>query len=139
MLRKWRSRRLLWRLEAESNRLKAELRTAAFCVGMRLFVGLTQALGADMRVDLRRGQALVAEEFLDAAQVSAAIEQMRSETVPQRVRSRQAVEAGLLNVFLEQSSHAAGREAPAALVEKHGTLLKSRSRRIGRTDLQPAR
>ncbi len=45
----------------------------------------TQPLGADPRVALGRGQARVAEQFLDNTQVSATVEQMRRERVPKRV------------------------------------------------------
>ena len=61
---------------------------------MGFFVGLAQAAGADVRVDLRRRQALVAEQFLHAAQVGSAVEQVRGEAVPQRVRRGDLVEAG---------------------------------------------
>ena len=39
-----------------------------------------------MRVNLRRADVRVAEQFLDHAQVRAVLEQMRGEAVPQHVR-----------------------------------------------------
>ena len=45
------------------------------------FVDLAEAGGADVGVDLRRYQALVAEQFLDAADVGAAVEQVGGEAV----------------------------------------------------------
>ena len=50
--------------------------------------------GRDVRVDLRRREALVAEQLLDDPQVRAAVEQMGRERVPQRVRRDAVREAG---------------------------------------------
>ena len=50
---------------------------------MRLLVSFLHSPSADVGVDLRRRQTLVAEQFLNAAQVGAAIEQVRCEAVPQ--------------------------------------------------------
>ena len=58
---------------------------SSICAGMGLLVDRAEA-GADMRVDLRRHQALVPQQLLHAADVGAAVEQMRGEAVPQRVR-----------------------------------------------------
>ena len=52
---------------------------------MRAGVDRTQALLADMSVDLRRLEAGMAQQFLDDAQVGAPIEEMGGEGVPQRV------------------------------------------------------
>ena len=41
----------------------------------------------DVRVNLRRADVRVPEQFLDHAQVRAALEQVRGEAVPQHVRS----------------------------------------------------
>ena len=48
-----------------------------------------------VRVDLRRAQALVAQQLLHAAQVGAVVQQVRREAVTQRVRADARVEAGL--------------------------------------------
>ena len=53
---------------------------------MILLVDLPQVLPVDVRVDLRRRNVGVAEHFLHRAEVGAALEQVRRERVPQRVR-----------------------------------------------------
>ncbi len=54
-------------------------------------VGLLDRGGAHMRVNLGRDKTLVAEHFLDAANVCASIQQMRSKTVPERVGRRPSI------------------------------------------------
>ncbi len=54
----------------------------SFGARMGLFVGRTQVGRADVRVDLRGDQALVAQQLLHAANVGAAIQQVRGEAVP---------------------------------------------------------
>ncbi len=48
-------------------------------------VDFAQAVAGDVGVDLRRADIRVAEQFLDDAQVSAMLEQVRGETVTQHV------------------------------------------------------
>ena len=60
-----------------------------------------------MRVNLRRGQALVAEQFLHAADVGAGIEHVRRETVPQGVRAGPRIEPRVLQIFRQQAADAA--------------------------------
>ena len=55
-----------------------------------------------VRVDLRRGDAGVAQHFLDLPQVGAAAEQVRGEAVPQRVRTDRVRQAGARRVPLDQ-------------------------------------
>src|SRR5690606_30875350 len=52
-------------------------------VWMRVLVSFPHPPRADMRVNLRRGQALVPQQFLYGAEIGTAIEQMRCEAVPQ--------------------------------------------------------
>jgi len=52
---------------------------------MKLMVRLREAVGADVRVDLRRADIGVAEHFLDGAEVGAAIVEVGGEAVPQHV------------------------------------------------------
>ena len=54
---------------------------------MRVGVSLFQTFDRHVRVNLRRGKTRVAEQRLHAAQIRAAIEHVRSETVPQFVRA----------------------------------------------------
>ena len=51
---------------------------------MRRAIGVEQPVGIDGGIDLRRRQRGVAEQFLDGAQIAAAGQKMRRETVAQR-------------------------------------------------------
>ena len=53
--------------------------------GMGVAVDVEQMGGVDLRIDLRGRQAGVAEQFLQAAQIRAATQQMRGEAVAQGV------------------------------------------------------
>ena len=55
------------------------------CVRVRPLVGLPQPTCADMGVDLGGGQALVAEKFLDAAEIGPAVEHVAGKAVAERV------------------------------------------------------
>jgi hypothetical protein len=52
-------------------------RTPDLCPWMGLLVALPQPVNRDVGIDLRGGQAAVAKDFLDCAQVGSAIQQMR--------------------------------------------------------------
>jgi len=90
---------------------------------MRRVVGFLHAAGRQVRVDLRRAQALVAEQLLHAAQVGAVVQQVRREAVTQRVRADPGIEAGLHEVFVELAAHRAGAERFAVLVEEDASLV----------------
>lgn len=53
---------------------------------MCFFVGFPQSAGADMGVNLCGCEAFVSEEFLDAAEVCAAVEQVSREGMSECVR-----------------------------------------------------
>jgi hypothetical protein len=61
---------------------------------MGLFVSALQPLCGYVGVNLRRHKVRVAQEFLDAPQVGAAIEQMSGVTVPQFVGCEMGIKAG---------------------------------------------
>jgi len=82
------------------------------------FVGGTEVAGADVRVDLRRDQAFVAEQLLNAADVGAAVQQMRRKTVAEGVRAGTIVEPHLLEMFFEQSANAARSETGTKTIHK---------------------
>src|SRR5439155_20887015 len=68
---------------------------AAAPVRVRLVVQLPAAPIGYVRVELRRGEIGVSEHLLDAAEVGAALEQVRGEGVPKQVRMDTfGVEAG---------------------------------------------
>src|SRR5690242_18312269 len=94
---------------------------------MRLLVNGDEALRIDGGVALRRRQAGMAQQLLDGAEVAAARQQMRGETVPERVRRRRIRQAQrdaqLLHLLLYEArveraaagadeERLAGRKAP---------------------------
>ena len=87
--------------------------------GMRLFIGSPQIGRADVRVDLRGDQALVAQQFLHAANVGAAIQQVRGKAVPQRVGRGAPIETRFRQVLLQQPADAARRQSSAELVDEY--------------------
>src|SRR5260370_41983807 len=73
----------------------------SFGAGVRLVVAILESLGSHMGVYLRGRQAAVAQKLLDAANIRAAIEQMRREAVPQRMRTRARVQSDPGEIFFE--------------------------------------
>src|SRR2546427_11206531 len=72
----------------------------------------------ELRVSLRGGEALVAEHFLDSAQIGAFLKQMRSERVTQSMRVNVGREAFGDRDLLDDSADAARGEASAALIDQ---------------------
>ena len=85
---------------------------------MCLTVCAAQTRRRDVRVDLRRAQAGVAEQLLDDAQVGAALEQMAGERVSQRVWRRSGRQACGAHQPIEPVADAAHAERRAARVEE---------------------
>src|SRR3954452_10104092 len=85
---------------------------------MRVEVDVSQALGAEVRVDLRRGDVGMAEHLLQRAQVAAAGEQVRGEGVAQRVRAHLVGEAGGTRVALDYLVEALAGQPSAAMVDE---------------------
>src|SRR5436309_2989160 len=56
-------------------------------------VGVVQAGGRHVRVDLRRAEAAVAEQFLDTADVGPGVEQVGGKAMAKRVRAGPRVQA----------------------------------------------
>jgi hypothetical protein len=71
-----------------------------------------------MGIDLRGGEAGVAQQLLHAAQVGAGIEQVRGKAVPQGMGRKGWIQTGLHEVFFERSLHRARGEHPAAVIEE---------------------
>ena len=94
--------------------------------------------GADVRVDLRGDEALVAQQFLHAADVGAAVQQVRGEAVAERVGRRALVEAGFFEVLFEHPGDAAGGEPGAELVGEDRGLAACLFARRELADCEPA-
>lgn len=97
---------------------------------MRLFVDRAEVCGADVRVDLRRRQTLVPQQFLDAADVGPAVQEVRGEGVPQGVGTGAGVEGGGLDVFFEQPPDAPSRQSLSKSIGEHGGLAGPLERRM---------
>src|SRR5579871_6380127 len=85
-----------------------------------LVVVVLEAVGRHMGVNLCVRQAAMSQEFLDAADVGAAVEQMRGKAVPQTMRAGVRIDAGQSQVFCEQPAHTAAGQPGAVFVEEDG-------------------
>ena len=68
---------------------------------MRRVVGLLQPLGRHVRINLRRDEMRVAEQFLHAPQIRARVQQVCGVTVPQLVRRQVRIKPGDDQVLLQ--------------------------------------
>ena len=68
---------------------------------MKLPMDLPQPIPRHVRVNLRRADIRVPEQFLDHSQIGAVLEQVRRETVPQHVRRDVAVDARTRHAILD--------------------------------------
>jgi hypothetical protein len=97
---------------------------AVGCHGARVgvVVGLFEALGGEVGVDLGGAEGLVAEQFLHAAEVGAVVEEVGGEGVAQGVGADGGVEADLLEVLVELAADGAGERRLPCLLMKRGAL-----------------
>ena len=68
---------------------------------MKLPVNLPQAIARDVRINLRRADGRVAEQFLNHPQVRAMLQQMRREAVPQHMWCDVALDTRALYAILD--------------------------------------
>jgi hypothetical protein len=83
---------------------------------MRLVVDFAEAAAGEVGVDLGGGEAGVAEEFLDGAQVGAGLQQVGGEGVTQGVGADAVLGAGAQHVPMDDAADAARSKRPAARV-----------------------
>src|SRR5688500_758472 len=81
-----------------------------------------QGIQIQMRILLRRRQTRVPQQFLYHAQVCAAIEKVRGETMAQAVRPHLDRNSRLLQMLVDDARHAPGRDPLAAIIEKDRRL-----------------
>ncbi len=93
---------------------------------MSFLVRRLQIARAHVRVDLRRDEAFVAQELLHAADVGAAVEQVRGEAVAKCVGRSSLIEAGFAEVFFQHAGNAARREAGAEFIGENRRLAAGR-------------
>ena len=87
---------------------------------MRLIVDLQHVLHGELRVALGGREALVAEEFLNGAQVCAFFQHVRAEGVAQSVRMHIGRKAFGDGDFFDDPADTSRGEASAALVDEQG-------------------
>ena len=80
--------------------------------GMSGVVGFFEPFDGDVGVNLRGGEVGVTEEFLDAAEIGAAIEEMRGVTVAEFMRSDRGIEAGAGEISFEARLNNASGDGP---------------------------
>ncbi len=68
---------------------------------------------------------MVAEEFLNGAKIGAIGEEMRRESMTQRVRVQVPIDVDEANVFFDNSPDRALREAPPRIIEKDRFCLRA--------------
>ena len=83
---------------------------------MRLIVDVHHVLDRELRVTLRGRQALMAEQFLDGAQVCSLFEHMGAEGVTQSMRMNLGGQSLGDSDSLDDAAYAARGETSAALV-----------------------
>src|ERR1039458_6361557 len=82
-------------------------------------MNVAQPIAGDVRINLRRADARMAEQFLNHAQVRAMLQQMRRETVPQHVRRDVPLNSGAANAILDVQPKCDRRERCATLRQKN--------------------
>ena len=87
---------------------------------MRPFIDFTQAGSCDMRINLRGHEAFVSEQFLNAADVGAAIQKMRGKTVAERMRTSPSVQPCCGEVFFQHAPNTSRGEAAAEPIYENG-------------------
>jgi hypothetical protein len=92
---------------------------------MRLVVDLQHMLHRKLRVALRGGQALVAEQLLNGAQVGAFFQHVRAESMAQRVRMHVRRKSLRDRNLLDDAAHTARGEPPAAPVDEQSRFISS--------------
>src|SRR5947207_14733322 len=91
---------------------------------MKAAVNGPQALAVDVGVMLRGADAGMAQEFLHRAQVGAAGEQVRRETMPQRVRAHPPAQPQPPHVFLDNHPQHLARNLLTATTDEDPRRLR---------------
>src|SRR3989442_1718516 len=86
---------------------------------MRLIIDLLHSIGCQMRIHLRRAEALVAQKLLHAAKVSAVVEQVRREAVTQRMGADARIEAGGDEIFVEFAADTSCTQRSTMFIQEH--------------------
>src|SRR5271167_93651 len=91
---------------------------------MSFIVDVHQLTDGSVGVFLRGGKRLVAEEFLNGAQVSAIGEKMRGKGVAQGMRMQIPIHVDEADIFLDDAADGALREPAADVIEENGFSVR---------------
>src|SRR5690242_1090919 len=101
-------------------RTKVDTFSVASRVGMGFVVDVHQLADGGVRVFLRGGEGLVAEQFLNGAQIRAIGEQVRGKRVAQGMGVQIPIYVDEADVFLDDAAHGALGEAAACVIQENG-------------------
>ena len=90
---------------------------------MGFVVDFHELTDGGMSVFLRRGEGLVAQQFLDSAKIGAVRQKMSGKSMAERMGMQVPIDVGEANVFLDDTSHGALREAASGVVEENGLKM----------------
>ena len=97
---------------------------------MCLVVNLNQFLHGNMSVNLRGRKTCVPQQFLNVAQICAAVEQVRRERMPQRVGADVVNARAQPDIFFYQASDRTRRHARTLIIQNQGLRVAFRRRSI---------
>src|SRR5271157_3848023 len=110
---------------ASAESIPDRLLAATLRVWMRAVVHLHHVLDRKLSVSLRGRQALVAEHLLDGAQVSALLQHVRAEGVPQSVWMNVGREPARNGDLLDDAANAASGQTASAQVDEQRSFCGS--------------
>ena len=112
-----------WELDEFLRRSRVAKPCLESSAGMRGVVDLLHAGGGDVGVNLGGAEVGVTQQFLDAAEVGAVVEEVGGEAVPEFVRADFKTDGGVSEVFLEEVIDGAHGEAAAEFAQKEGAFV----------------
>ena len=92
---------------------------------MRLMVYIDDPVPRDVRVHLCSSQIAMPEQFLDAAQVGSAVQQVRRKAVPQRMRTGRMNEASPGQVVFQEAPDATRGQPGTIAVQEHRRFVSA--------------
>src|SRR5438552_2409971 len=103
---------------------------------MCLVVDVHQLADRSVRVFLRGGKRLVAEQLLNGAEIGAISQQVRSKSVAQRMRMQVPVHVGKANVFFYDAPDRPLRQPATSIVQENRFTVRGTAAPSARTGLQ---
>src|SRR6266536_2484157 len=110
-------------------RPRGGLSALALGAGMRLVVDLGERLEVEVGVDLRAGDARVAEHFLNRAKIAGRLQHVRRERMAQHVRVDVLGQSLLYRPLRQPALDRSRRDSRAAATDEHCFCVDARKRR----------